>query len=104
MAHLKKTRDDVDSLEAGQIICFCITDDSGAKQGEALAQVLTGGFFPRVRYLSASDEAFQDWMSKPGRDDHAPLRAKLHICKGAPSKCPKLAEKNDTATQHLSRW
>ncbi len=46
MTHLKKTRDDVDPLEVGQIIRVCATDDAGAKQGEALAHVLVVGFFP----------------------------------------------------------
>ena len=32
------------------------------------------------------------------------MRAMLHLCKGAPSKSPRFAEKEDTATQILSRW
>ena len=93
MAHLRKTRDDVDSLEVGQIMRFCVTDDAGAKQGEAWAHVLAGGFFPRVRCLSSSNEAFRNWVSKPGREGHAPMQAMLHLCKGAPSKSPRFAEK-----------
>ena len=58
MTHLKKTRDDVNSLEAGRIIHFCVTDDEGANQGEVV-------------------EAVQGCRSKSGPEVHAHMELGL---------------------------
>ena len=102
MTHLPATREDLPALAEGHIIRFAVTDNEGAKQGEAIAQVLSLGTNPKVRYPCASEEAFQFWISSAGEVDHAPKKAKTHVCRLAPSRCPLNVEISET--QHLSRW
>ena len=102
MTHLPATREDLPALAEGHIIRFTVTDNEGAKQDETIAQVLFLGTYPKVRYLSASDEACQFWISSAGEEVHTPKKTKIHVSRKAPSRCPLNAEASET--QRLSRW